>query len=179
MSGYLLLLFVKFHVWNTSTTAWNPIGGKAVCSHTSGKRRNTTAAGRNSPLGSLVGLPNSTCTQRKRCFRTRSSAWLFCSKEYFHGHKGFPWRVCVTNAGCAVGNIWESWADSPSPAGYHVERALWSCCRVNPWASAKYHQKKYKVRKVLDLSPGAGTLHTKLRQALSNQRAVGMCRLQR
>lgn len=61
-----LLLFDKLHVWNVSTAAWHPTGRKSLCSHTSGKCGNATAAGRNSPLGSLVGLSDSTCTQRKK-----------------------------------------------------------------------------------------------------------------
>lgn len=82
-----LVLFVKLHIWNRSTEAWNPIGGKAVYCHwcivIHQESMGTLLLQGEIHPRSLVCLFNSTCSQRKRHWRTRSSALLFCRQQRF------------------------------------------------------------------------------------------------
>lgn len=174
---YLLLLFVKFHVWNISTTAWNPVGGKAACSHTSGECRNSCCREKFTSRKHRGSLTPHALRERGAAGQG-SLLYSFAVRNISMATKALLGGFVLLLLGVLLG-ISLVLSSQPSSAAYHLERALWSCCWVNPWASAKYHQRKYKVREVLDLSPGGGTLCTKLRQSLSNQRAVGMCCLQR
>lgn len=112
--------------------------------HTSGKYGNTIAAMRESPLGSLVCL-NSTCSRRKRHWRTRSSAFFFCSKGYF------SWWVGVTAAQRAAENSVLSRQPPISKAPHRKD----SGDAAEPQLFTTKWNTKWGM---VDLSPGAGTL---------------------